>query len=79
MSFSIEFTATQPDAMHIIAETPYLPTSVKGFLDQAVSALKPNALVYVKAMGHLHNGTANDYQRSNADIVVQEVVLRVSK
>src|SRR5690349_1347563 len=72
MSFSTEFTAAQKDALSLI-EKDYLPSEVRLFLRQALMAFKSEAMVYVKATGHLYS---NDYQRSNADIVVQEVLIR---
>lgn len=74
MSFSVEFTGKVVDARKIV-EKEHLPSEIKLFLAQALRAFEPESLVYVKAHGHLFNG---DYQRSNADMVVQQVVLRVS-
>ena len=75
MSFNFEFYADQNDAVDIIGEQT-APESVKAFLVQGVSAFPPDTLVYVKANGHLFNG---DYQRSNAELLVQEVPIRTPK
>lgn len=75
MSFSMEFTAVQADAVRIVAQH-YAPECVKEFIRKGLVAFAPDALVYVKAHGHLYN---NDYQRSNADIVVQQVLLTQPK
>ena len=75
MSFNFEFYAKQSDAIAIIEEQT-APGVVKSFLVQGVSAFKPEALVWVKANGHLFNG---DYQRSNGELLVQEVVVRTPK
>ena len=75
MSFNMEFVAKQSDAVAVVNEQT-APDSVKAFLAQAISAFKPEALVSVKANGHLFNG---DFQRSSADIVVQEVMVREPK
>ena len=75
MSFHFEFYSKQSDAVAIISEQ-IAPEMVKAFLVQGVSAFKPEALVFVKANGHLFNG---DYQRSSADMVVQEVSVRTPK
>ena len=74
MSFNVEFTAKVADAKKIV-EKEYLPSEVKLFVQAGLRAFADDKLVYVKAQGHLFNG---DYQRSSADIVVQEVVLRTA-
>ncbi len=75
MSFNIEFYAKQSDALDIIEEQS-APGIVKAFLVQGVNAFKPDALVLVRASGHLFNG---DYQTSNGTLLVQEVVVRTPK
>lgn len=75
MSFSMDFVAKQADVAKIIA-TEHLPPCVAVFINQAVSAFKPDALVSVKAVGHLYN---NDHNMSSATINVQEVAVRVPK
>lgn len=72
MSFSLDFTATQADAGTIL-EQEYAPECVKVFIKAALTAFAPEALVFVKAYGHLYN---KDYNISNATIAVQEVSLR---
>ncbi len=75
MSFEFEFIATQADAVKIV-EQEIAPASVKAFLVQALTAFKPTTYVSVKAVGHLY---ARDYIHSNADISVQELVLRLPR
>ncbi len=72
MSFNFEFYSKQSDAVAIVGEQT-APDAVKAFLVQGLSAFKPEAIVWVKANGHLFNG---DYQRSNGDLLVQQVVMR---
>ena len=75
MSFNFEFVAEREDANQIIGEE-HAPDVVKEFLRTGLAAFKPGSLVRVKANGHLFN---NDYQRSNGDLVVEEVLLRKPK
>jgi hypothetical protein len=72
MSFSVEFWATVADAEKIV-EQEYLPSTVKLFLGQALLAFTAVDMVHVKAFGHLFN---KDYERSNAEIVVEKVLLK---
>jgi hypothetical protein len=75
MSFSFEFTAKQEDAQKII-DQEYAPSQVKSFIHQSLDAFQPEALVYVKAYGHLYN---NDHDMSSAEIKVYELRLRTPK
>jgi hypothetical protein len=75
MSFSFEFTAKQEDAQKIV-DQEHAPSQVKSFLHQSLDAFKPEALVHVKATGHLYH---NDYQTSTAEIKVYELSLRTPK
>ncbi len=75
MSFSFEFQAeTAEEAAKILTEE-YAPDCVKAFITIALAPF-PGKRVFVSANGHLYN---NDYQRSNANIVVQEVLTRKPK
>lgn len=75
MSFSFDFCSKQSDAAAIIQEQ-VVPESVKAFLLQGISAFKPESLLWAKGNGHLFNG---DYTQSSANIIVQEVVVRIPK
>lgn len=75
MSFSFEFISTKQDATTII-EQETAPETVKEFLRRGLLAFEPESTVRVKAIGHLFN---KDYQRSSADLVVEQVTLRVPK
>lgn len=72
MSFNFEFTSRQEDAAKIISRE-HAPPCVITFINQALSAFPADALVSVKANGHLFN---NDHQISNATIDVRELKVR---
>lgn len=75
MSFSFEFVATQTDALKIV-EQEHAPDCVKEFLCGGLAAFGPDALVSVKAFGHLYN---KNYDRSSATLGVQELCMRLPK
>lgn len=75
MSFNFEFVAEREDASQIIGEE-HAPAMVKDFLRAGLAAFNPGTFVHVKANGHLFN---NDYQRSNGELVVEQVILRKPK
>lgn len=75
MSFNFEFVAEREDASQIIGEE-HAPEVVKEFLRAGLLAFKAGTLVHVKANGHLYN---KDYQRSNGDLVVEQVTVRKPK
>lgn len=75
MSFSFEFTANREDARQIIGEER-APDCVKQFLLQALTAWTPDAMVAVKANGHLYG---NDYETSTCNITVSKVMARRPK
>ena len=75
MSFSFEFIAKKSDAS-LIVFMEHAPSDVKEFIQQALTAFKPDDLVFVKAVGHLYHND-NDYETSTAIIDVHKVVLRV--
>ena len=75
MSFNFDFVASQQDAGAILTEE-HAPESVKEVLRRGLIAFKPESLVRVKAVGHLFN---NDYQKTTADLLVEQVVVRTPK
>jgi hypothetical protein len=75
MSFDFEFVATRKDAGDILEEET-APEAIKEVLRRGLIAFNPESLVRVKAVGHLFNG---DYQRSNADLIVEQVSIRTPK
>jgi len=77
MSFNIEFVAQREDARQIVGQE-HLPTNVRDFLLQALTAFKPESLVSIKAVGHLYD-SAGSYQQSSATIIVSELALRKPK
>lgn len=77
MSFSLEFqAASADDAAKILGEETQLPDSIRAFIVQALQALPDGSGVSIKADGHLFN---NDYQVSNATLMVRPVKMRVPK
>ena len=75
MSFTLEFTATNPRvATKIVRQDENLPLCVSAFICQALKGCNTEQPVYVKAYGHLYSG--NDYNVSSADLQVREVSLR---
>jgi hypothetical protein len=75
MSFNFEFVSSREDADVILTEE-HAPESVKEILRLGLLAFKPGTLVRVKAVGHIFN---NDYQRSNVDLLTEQVTLRTPK
>ena len=67
MSFNFEFTAASSELAEKILTEEHAPDCVKAFIAQAVKAVKPPDMVYVKAVGHLFN---DDYQTSTYNITV---------
>ena len=74
MSFNFEFVAKQSDVVQIV-EKEHAPACVKEFVGAAVAAFVPDALVSVKANGHLWN---KDYSVSTAQITVAELKVRAA-
>ena len=80
MSFNFEFVAATAEDAQKVVDQENAPACVKDFIRQALPAF-PGKKVSVKAFGHLFNGDYQngDYQISSVDVVVKEVIFRVSK
>lgn len=77
MSFHVEFNAACiEDAQKIISEE-HLPDTVRSFIQEALQAY-PDSAVHVKAIGHLQTQPVS-YMASNADIVVNAIVMKSPK
>lgn len=80
MSFNFEFNAGTIDRAREIIAKEHAPDVVKAFLGLALDGIErnqePQAVlgIYVKAVGHLHNG--QDYAVSTANIEVRRIMAR---
>jgi hypothetical protein len=72
MSFHREFVAaSKDDAAAVLDQDKVLPLAVKDFIRASIAHMGDNMGVYVKAQGHLWDGSSNSYILSNATIEVK--------